>query len=241
MKSSIKNIIKKLPFSEKNKKFLTRLLIPSWLYFLKTTTSPLSNSYGFDRGKAADRYYIEDFLNKNKKDIHGHCLETREDDYTQKFGKQNVIKSDVLDIDPNNKKANITDDLRKLKTIKDNTYDCIILTQTLQLIDDVDSVLLQCYRVLKKGGILLVTIPSLSRVDRVAGLKNDYWRFTEAGARYLFEKQFKSEELQIESRGNARIGIYFYAGLAEEEIKMKVYGDDDPFFPMIITIRAIKS
>lgn len=240
MYSYFKKIIKKFPFSESTRKLLRRIIKPASFYFLGSTASPLSNYYGFDRGKPIDRFYIENFLVQNQQYIHGTCLELLNNNYTVVYGKENVVKSDILDIDETNKNATIIDDLRHLKKIADNSYDCIILTQVFQFIDDVPAGISECYRILKKDGVLLVTLPCVGRIDCMSGIKGDYWRFTEASARYLFEKKFNPKQLTVATCGNVRSGLYFYAGLAQEDVPHETLEKNDPNFPLIVTIRAIK-
>jgi SAM-dependent methyltransferase len=113
---------------------------------------PLSDFYGSDRGTPIDRHFIENFLRSNAKDIKGRCLEVKNDDYTSRFGKNRVKSVDIMDVDKNNKKANIIADLRSLETIEDDYYDCLIITQVFQYIDDLPKAVAECRRVLKKGG-----------------------------------------------------------------------------------------
>lgn len=240
MQLSLKNIIKKLLVSDSTRKFIRRMLNPASLYFLRHTTFPLSNYHGFDRGEPIDRFYIKNFLGRNQQHIRGVCLELLNDDYTVAYGKGSVIKSDVLDIDVENKNATIIDDLRNLKKVADNSYDCIILTQVFQFIDDVPAGISECHRILKKGGVLLVTLPSISRVDCISGVEGDFWRFTVASAKYLFQKKFNAEKLTVEALGNVRSGIYFYAGLSQEDTSIKILREKDSNFPLIITVKAIK-
>lgn len=211
-----------------------------YVYLLSRSSKPISNRYGFDRGVPIDRYYIEHFLLENSNDIKGKCMELLNGYYMQKYGGDHIIEGIVLDIDQNNKDANLIADLRDLKDISDNVFDCIILTQVLHLIDDISAAISECHRVLKSGGTLLATLPALSRIDCLAGMKGDYWRFTKAGARFMFEKFFKSDKLFIASAGNAKSGIYFYAGLAQQDISRTILSVDDENFPLIITVRAIK-
>ena len=240
MYSILKGIAKKLPFSVRTKKFLRRIINPAKLYFLGNATSPLSNYYGFDRGNPIDRFYIENFLYQNKKFIRGTCLELLNNKYTTKYGGAEVTKSDILDIDETNNNATIIDDLRHLKKVPDNSYDCIILTQVLQFIDDVDSAVSEGYRVLNKGGVILATLPSVSRIDCISGVEGDYWRFTEASAKYLFEKKFDPGQLTIGSLGNVRSGVCFYAGFAQEDVPSGILKKNDPNFPLIVTVKAVK-
>lgn len=231
----IKNII-----SNKTRKTLRRLLRPAFFYFLSHSTKPLSNYHGFDRGTPIDRFYIENFLEENSGIIKGVCLELLNNDYTLKYGGTNVTKSDILDVDILNKNATIIDDLRKLEKIADNTYDCLVLTQVLQFIDDIPAAISECYRILKPGGTILATLPSLSRIDPISGQAGDYWRFTVASAAYLFGKNFKPERTEIKSLGNVRSGLYFYAGLAQEDSLIETLEDNDLNFPLIITVKAQK-
>ncbi|MBI4232786.1 methyltransferase domain-containing protein [Candidatus Peregrinibacteria bacterium] len=200
----------------------------------------MSDVYGFDRGTPLDRYYIENFLSENAKLLKGVVLEVLNDNYTKKYGGDNVSRSDVLDIDPKNKQANIRADLRNTQNLPPNVYDCIILTQVLQFIDDVDAAIASAYRMLKPGGTLLCTLPSVSRIDCVAKEEGDYWRFTKASATYLFAKHFKGENLVISAFGNVFVDVCFLEGIALEEITKKELDYVDSNFPLLICVKAIK-
>lgn len=219
---------------------LRRILKPAWLYFLLKKLTPLSHNFGSNRGEPIDRHYIEKFLLENSGFIKGICLEVENNVYTKKFGKGNVVQSDILDIDFNNPKAAIHGDLRNLKEMPDNKYDCIILTQVLQFIDDYDSAVKEGGRILKPGGVLLVTLPFISRIDRRTGPAGDYWRFTLASAKYIFEKYFSSSNIEIKSWGNILAGLAFWIGMAQEELWQKELNHNDPDFPVIISVRATK-
>ena len=216
---------------------MRRIFKPAWFYFLTRSLKPLSPNYGSGRGEPVDRYYIEKFLSENRALITEHCLEVEDNFYSQKFG-HNITNSDILDINTNNRKANVYADIRNLREIPDNKYDCIILTQVLQFIDDHNSAIKACHRVLKPGGVLLATLPSISRIDARTGPQGDFWRFTEASARYTFGKFFNS--LEIKSWGNVLSGTAFWTGMAQEELSKRELDYNDPNFPCIITVKAIK-
>lgn len=222
------------------RKVLRRWLKPAWLYFLLPRLSPLSAKYGANRGHIIDRHYIEKFLADNAGAIQGVCLEVLDDSYTRRFGGLRVTRRDVLDINTSNRAANIHGDLRDLSGVADNTYDCIILTQVLQFVDDYEAAVRECARILKPGGTLLVSLPSISRIDVRAGLGGDYWRFTTASAKYVFGKYFSPDKLEITSRGNVRSGLGFWVGMAQEELTPKELNYRDPNFPVIITVRATR-
>ncbi len=57
---------------------------------------PLSQDWGFDRGKPIDRYYIERFLAGHSDDVRGRVLEIGSNDYTLRFGGDRVARSRAI-------------------------------------------------------------------------------------------------------------------------------------------------
>jgi len=230
----------KPPFLQACGRWVRRAILKNkTLYFLLSSPKPLSDWYGFDRGTPLDRFYIESFLEKHQAHIQGICLELQDDTYTKRFGQARATKSDVLDINKNNKKATIIADLRNMTKTPPDSYDCIILTQVLQFIDLPSKALGECWRILKPGGVLLTTLPSISRIDCQSGIEEDYWRFTKAGAKVIFSTQ-DWKQLQIESHGNCRSGLYFLAGVSKEEASSYSLNSHDENFPLIISVFAQK-
>lgn len=222
----------------RGKYFLKRFFKPKRLYSLIQSTHPWSGSYGKDRGKPLDRYYIEKFLSGHSSYIRGKCLEVRDNRYTKKFGRS-VSASDILDIDRENKIATVFSDLRDMKEISDNTYDCVILTQVLQFVDEYDKAIAECRRILKPGGAVFATLPSISRIDVFSGTQGDFWRFTQSGARHAFQKYF-GDKVSVDVFGNCLAGYAFWIGLSQNEIPQKKLDFTDPNFPVIIGVCAIK-
>src|SRR5258708_2013151 len=155
-----------------------RLARPAWLGTLRRVT-PLSDSWGFDRGTPVDRYYIEQFLEQHRQDIRGRVLEIRDSTYTNRFGSA-VEQRDVLDLNSSNAQATLIADLAAADGVSSNLFDCFVLTQTLQFIYDTRSALTHTCRILRPGGVLLATVPSVSRLAPRYGLATEYWRFTPA-------------------------------------------------------------
>ncbi len=221
---------------------VARWFKPRKNYFLfptpKRNIKPISISYGFDRGVPVDRYYIEKFLALNKKDIKGNCLEITDDAYIKKFGGSKVSRGDILDINRGNKQATIYADLQNMPQIGDNTYDCVILTQTLLMIPDYEAAIRECKRILKPGGVLLVTVSSLSPVWNIA---SNMWRFTKASAEYIFNKYFSPDNLTVETFGNALAGQAFWVGMAIQDLAPEELEDNDPYFPVTVAVRAVKN
>ena len=213
---------------------------PALLYLLSGKLEPLSSYFGHERGRSIARYFVEEFLEKNSDVIQGVCLEVKDNKYTERFGGDAVTKSDILDIETENKQANIHGDLRSIPQILDETYDCIILTQVLPYINDYGSALRQGYRILKPGGTVLATVSSLSRIDPKE--REDYWRWTKAGAEYTFAQVFGKENIEVTAYGNVLSGLAFWVGMACEDLSNKEILDyHDPQFPVLIAVKAVRS
>jgi SAM-dependent methyltransferase len=215
---------------------LMRRLYSKNTYFLAAKSiKPLSRKFGFDRGTPIDRFWIESFLSTNKDLIRGDCLEVGDNRYTKKYG-HSIGVSDILDINPRNKKATVISDIRNLKNVKSKSYDTIILTHVLGMVDDYNSAISECRRVLKRRGCLLVTVCSFGSL--ASGKDMNFWRFTEASARYVFSKYFS--DIHITSYGNVLTGQAFWVGLSQEELTQEELTYNDPFYPCVIGIVAIK-
>jgi SAM-dependent methyltransferase len=201
--------------------------------------NPISRKFGYDRGMPIDRYYIEAFLNRNRYDIKGRVLEIRDSTYTRRFGDSCVTVSEVLDIDAKNPKATLIADLAAAADVPSDLFDCIICTQTLQMIYDVRSAVSHLHRMLRPGGVLLVTTHGMSMLDSGQSY-HEYWRFTAASASKLFAEFFPTENVEVESHGNVFALLTFLEGLALEEVSTKDLDYHDPPYELLITIRAMK-
>lgn len=199
---------------------------------------PVSNDWGSERGSPVDRYYIESFLKRHAGDFRGRALEVKDSAYTRRFGGSRVEIADVLDIVKDNPQATVVADLAHAEIVPSNTYDCIILTQTLQFIYDVQASIQTLHRLLRPGGVLLATFPGISQLDRWSG--STYWSFTADSVKRLAEDAGLHEST-VEAHGNVLAAIAFLQGLAAEELDAAELDHVDPFYPVLITLRATKT
>ena len=216
---------------------LRRYARPAWLGTMRRTT-PLSEGWGYDRGLPIDRHYIEQFLAGCRGDIRGRVLEVKDSSYTNRFGVA-VTESAILDVDPANPHATIVADLAAASAIPDESFDCFVLTQTLQFIYDTRGALCHACRILRPGGILLATVPAVSRIARRPGIAGDYWRFTLASCEALFGEVFGAGQVRAIAYGNVLATIAFLTGLACEDLTRRELLVQDPYFPLIIAVRAV--
>ena len=217
--------------------------------------APISRGFGMARGLPVDRYYVEDFLRRHGGssgygggDIRGHVLEVGGDDYARQFGgwtgsaegsDSAITALDVLHADASNPIATIVGDLATGSGIPEARFDCIICTQTLHVIYEVEAAIATLQRMLKPGGVALVTFPGITqscRPDR--DLWGDYWRFTTLSARRMFESAFAPEGVRVEAYGNVLAASAFLYGLAAGELRQEELAPRDPDYEMLIAVRS---
>jgi SAM-dependent methyltransferase/uncharacterized coiled-coil protein SlyX len=205
--------------------------------------NPISFRFGYDRGRPVDRYYIENFLAYHADDIKGRVLEVGDDSYTRQFGGGRVEISDVLHVTEGNPRATIVADLTRADHVPSDAFDCIIFTQTLQFIYDVRLAIQTLRRILRPGGVLLATVPSIGRMLDPSQDEWDtqyYWAFTPASVRSLFEESFPATNVEVEAHGNVLAAISFLHGLAAEELREQELKSRTPGYEVIVTVRAVK-
>lgn len=202
--------------------------------------TPISQVFGFDRGLPIDRHYIERFLSAHASDIRGDVLEIGDDTYTRRFGGERVSKRDVLHISAGNPNATIVGDLSCAEHILSDSFDCVVLTQTLHLIYDVRAALKTLYRILKPGGVLLATFPGISQISNDRWRESWCWAFTHVSARRLFEEMFPAANVRVEVSGNVLAAIAFLHGLAAEELRQDELEYRDSNYEVSIMVRAVK-
>jgi SAM-dependent methyltransferase len=202
---------------------------------------PISDQYGFDRGKPVDRYYIESFLSARARVIRGNVLEIKNREYTQRFGGDLVIRSDVLDIDPANVDATIIADITKPEDFSPEQFDCVIFTQTLQYCSSPARALQSLARILRPGGDLLLTCPSITRIKGADSDGSWHSIFTPLALRTLLEANFGNSTIDVEIHGNVFAATCFLWGISVEDISSRELDYTDPEFPVLLTASVTKN
>jgi SAM-dependent methyltransferase len=205
--------------------------------------SPISPIFGIDRDLiSVERHYIEEFLRSNSADIKGRVLEMGDPSYTVKFGGDRVTQSDVLHYVEGNPQATIVADLTTAENIPDDTFDCIIITQTLQMIFEIEAAIGNLHRILKPGGVVLATSHGITRIARREGVDDwgEYWHFTTQSSKRLFGAFFAPENVTILTYGNVLSTIGSLHGLAASELTPEELAYRDPNYELLVTVRAQK-
>lgn len=203
---------------------------------------PVSDVFGFDRGTAIDRHYIDRFLSAHRADITGRCLELGDPAYTVKYG-HGVTRADVLHYVEGNPQATIVGDLTDAPQIPDATFDCIIFTQTIQMIYDPRAAFRTLHRILRPGGVALVTSAGIAKIGRRLGRDpwGEYWHFTAQSMQAMAAEFWPEDGIEVSTHGNVMTACAFLQGLAAEELLPEHLDHRDPDFEVLVTARLRKA
>ena len=202
--------------------------------------TPIDSNWGFERGTPIDRVYVERFIGAHARDIHGRVLEIAAPDYTNQFGT-GVERSDVLMAKAGNPEATIVGDLADAPHIESDTFDCAIVTQTLQFVYDVRGVLATLERILVPGGVLLATAPGITKISPYEDEEyGEWWHFTGRSLRRLAEEAFGPDRVEVATYGNVLAATGFLYGLAASDLGSHGLDAHDRLFEVVVGLRAVK-
>ena len=189
-----------------------------------------------------DRFYIERFLGASSSSIRGRVLEVGEDRYTRRFGGDRVARSDVLHVADGHQGATIIGDLSRKGALPEKSFDCVIVTQTLQLIYDVRAAIGNLHAALKPRGTALITVPGISQISRADMDRwGHYWSFTTRSLELLCQEFFPADGVEVRSHGNVLAATAFLYGIAQEELTQGELEFEDRDYQLLITARAIRA
>jgi SAM-dependent methyltransferase len=203
--------------------------------------TPIGADWGFSRGLPIDRWYIEHFLERQADKIQGRVLEIDTDSYTRKFGGERVEQSDVLHLSEMRPGITMVGDLALPDSFPEDVFDCIVLTQTVNLVFDARAALLSTRKMLKPGGVALITVPGISPMFGDAdGRWGHCWSFTTHSFSRLLEDVFAEDTVTVSSCGNVLSTTAFLHGLASEDLKVSELEHRDPAFEMLVLATVVK-
>jgi SAM-dependent methyltransferase len=113
-------------------------------------------------------------------------------------------------------------------------YDCVLSTQVLEHVEDPETYLGECYRVLRPGGVLILTTHGLYE-DHACPY--DYWRWTVYGLKRLVE----NSGLKIEAAKKLTTGPRSAIFMAERELHRLRFGAAGAYGKLLsIGVRAVR-
>ena len=161
-------------------------------------------------------------------------------DYTVRYGRD-ITQVDILMAKAGDPKATVVGDLADAPHLPNDRFDCAIVTQTLQFVYDIRGALATLHRILAPGGVLLATIPGITKISPLEDVEyGEWWHYTGRSARRLAEEAFGDGNVEIETFGNVLAAAGFLYGLAASDLHPAELGVHDPLYEVTIGLRAVK-
>lgn len=206
-------------------------------------TSPIAPMWPPRFGRPIDRFYIDAFFEAEAAAIRGDVLEVGDLDYTTRFGGPDVTEASILHAPVGaGPEVRYKADLADAPELPSAAFDCVVLPQTLLFIYDVAAAVRTLHRILRPGGAALITVPGITQiVPDDAERWGQYWSFTTDSVGRLFGDVFGDANTVVRSRGNVQTATAFLHGLVVEDLRRSAFADDDPAYPLVLTVRAVRA
>ncbi len=141
-----------------------------------------------------------------------------------------------------NPQATIVGDLADAPHIRATRSTAPSSRRRLQFVYDVRSALATLHRILAPGGVLLATVPGITKISRPEDEEyGEWWHYTGRSLRRLAEEAFGAENVEVETYGNVLTAAGFLYGLAAADLRSDELVARDPLYEVIVGLRAVKS
>ncbi len=202
--------------------------------------TPIDPNWGYERGIPLDRVYVERFVGSHSSDIRGRVLEIAAPDYTERYGSD-VDRIDILMAKEGNPEATIVGDLADAPHIPSDSFDCAIITQTLQFVYDVRAAFATLERILAPDGVLLATAPGITKISPPEDEEyGEWWHFTGRSLGRLAEEAFGPGNVEVATYGNVLSASGFLYGLAASDLRAEELDVHDRLYEVVVGLRAVK-
>ena len=216
------------------KLFLRGVLTHFLSFMWKIGWIPIRSDMGGSKGKTISRYFVECFIQDQRRILSGDILEIGRNVYKKYIPLENIQSYTCLDIEkyPD---IDIVADIQNMPGVPDESYDSIICTQVLEHVPNPFLAINELHRVLKPGGRLFLTVPFLNNLHMVP---HDYWRFTEFTLRELLQA---FQDAKVQKYGNIYYHILATLGVTSDEVDVETSTSKiETQFPVIIAASAKK-
>ena len=204
--------------------------LPRWGNLRRTT--PFSATYGFERGLPIDRYYLAKFMAAHRQLITGDVLEIQNSSYTERYG-HDLTRADSFDMEPRFTPTYLCDFAHCERVIPSDSYDCLLLQNTLTHFRELDLCLAQALRVVRPGGTILASAAGLLPLT---GDVPDYWRMSPHGWRERLGAAWPGSTIEVAGHGNCLAAVAAQLGLAVGELTDAELDVNDPRYPVLTTV-----
>lgn len=115
-----------------------------------------------------------------------------------------VTQYDTFDVEKRVQEVKFVGDIQSMDAINDNSYDSAVCLEVLEHVRDPFRAIAEIRRILKKNGVLILSVPHLSRLHEEP---NDFFRYTKYGVQSLL-KNAGFEIVELTPQG----GIFSFLG-----------------------------
>ena len=157
--------------------------------------------------------------------------------FSDRYGYDRGTPIEHYYIDRDNRDADLHADLNVPGSLPVGSFDYVILTQVLQFLSP-ETALANVWASLAPGGVLMLTVPSLARVDP-HDPGTDFWRFTPNGLAELLHRL--GMPASVAGYGNVLACVASLWGPSVEEISATELDVADPRFPLVACAHAEKA
>ena len=139
--------------------------------------------------------------------------------------RSTIGKIETMDIDPNSDTTYSADITKRVDVIEDARFDCVLFTEVLEHTVEPWNALREIERILKPGGILIMSTPLNLRLH---GPSPDAWRITEYGYRTSLTQTYKFELIELnamEDRKRLGLPVHHTVVARRRELGFSDHGD----------------
>ena len=87
---------------------------------------------------------------------------------------------------------------------------------------------------------MLLTVPGITTIDQDEWNSTWYWAFTDKVLKLLMAETFPGGTAEVQSFGNVFVATAFLYGMGLPEVPKEKLDYRDPYFQVIITVKAVK-
>jgi glycosyltransferase involved in cell wall biosynthesis/SAM-dependent methyltransferase len=198
-------------------------------------TLPFNPEFGCDPSWPIERQYIERFRRQEASYTRGVVLDIQ--DFCQEQPESGLAQ--LTQPAPTHDGLSehwVGCRLSSATNLPDCLFDCVLFTCSLHLAYNFSAALQLCYRLLKPGGVLLLTVPG-------SGTWKDtwYWSLTPEALRHLLATVFPAAAVELESFGNVHVAAAYLYGLELPALSPEQLGHYDPEYQVLHTVKIVKA
>ncbi len=121
-----------------------------------------------------------------------------------------VEQYDTLDFEERTSGVKYIGDVQDMRMFENETYDSVVCLEVLEHVPDPFKAVSEISRVLKKGGVLILSVPHLSRLHEEP---HDYFRYTRYGLESILTRAaFTVHDIKVRGRLFSFLGHQFSSG-----------------------------